>query len=95
MTIIQLLKTMFIIKRSHFGKSVFAVYICINVHAKKRDKKNGHLYVNCGSLQVGSFNPLIISLLFLCIFSVFQNNTYFFVVRVKQYYALTISEHVP
>ena len=71
MTIIQLLKTMVIIKQSHFGKSVFAVCICINVHAKKRDHKNGHLNVNCGSLQVESFNPLIISFLFLCIFSVF------------------------
>ena len=39
MTIIQPLKTMFIIKRSHFVKSVLAVYICINVHAKKEIRK--------------------------------------------------------
>ena len=55
MTITQPLKTMFIIKQSHFGKSVFAVCICINVHTEKRYQKNGHFYVNCGSLPGGKF----------------------------------------
>ena len=62
----QPLKTMVIIKLSHFGNSVFTVCICINVYAKKRDQKNGHLYVNCGSLQVESFSPSLLS--YFCFF---------------------------